>query len=115
MRINGFVFSALIVSMMPGAALADDPKDPAMRDAAARARDAEITRQLNRREGEAVRQRDARYARGWRAARGQAARSREHERAMASYARSRSQYEREMAEWRRAVAACRAGNYSACD
>ncbi len=69
-----------------------------------------------------VRARDARYAEGWRAARAgdlaandYAARSRDHDRAMASYARSRAAYERAMVEWRQAVAACRAGDYSACE
>jgi hypothetical protein len=34
---------------------------------------------------------------------------------VADYSRSRARYERDMAAWRRAVAACRAGDYSACD
>lgn len=125
MRVNPFVCAAIIAAMMPAAALADDPKDPAMRSAAARARDREIIRQLNLQELARVRQRDAGYAEGWRAARLRgsyaaddeeyAARSRDHERALANHARDRAQYERDMAEWRRAVAACRAGDYSACD
>lgn len=121
MRVNPFICAAIVALMVPAGALADDPHDPTMRSAAARARDREMIRQLNREEGERVRRRDARNWRVMRAggsdADGEeyAARSREHERAMANYARSRAQYQREMAEWRRAVAACRAGDYSACD
>jgi hypothetical protein len=125
MKVNPFICAALFAAMMPAAALADDPHDPAMRSAAARAHDREVIRQLNLKEAARVRERDARYAQGWRAARGNrsqaardeeyAARMQDHERAMASYTRSRAQYERKMAEWRQAVAACRAGDYSACD
>lgn len=111
MRINLFICAAIVAAMMPAVALADDPHDPTMRTAAARARDREMTRQLNLAEIARVRQRDARYA----ASDDEyAARSQDHERAMANYVRSRVQYEREMAGWRRAVAACRAGDYSAC-
>jgi hypothetical protein len=122
MRVKSFVCAAIVAVLMPAVAMADDPKDPTMRSAAARARDHEIIRKLNQQELARDRERDARYAVGWRAARnakGQnaeyAARSREHERAMANYARDRAQYEKKMAEWRRAVAACRAGDRSACD
>jgi len=34
---------------------------------------------------------------------------------MADYARDRAQYERDMAAWRRRVADCNAGDWSACD
>ena len=125
MRVHSFICAAIAAAIMPVAARADDPNDPAMRSAAARARDREMTRQLNLEEIARVRQRDARSAEGRRTARAggsyaagedeYAARSRDHERAMANYARNRAQYEREMAAWRRAVAACRAGDYSACD
>jgi hypothetical protein len=117
MRGKVFVWAAIVAAMLPAAALADDPHDPAMRNAAARARDREITRGLNAREHAMVRQRDARYARERRGFGGDeyAARSQDHDRAMASYARNRAQYEREMAEWRNSVAACRSGDYSACD
>jgi len=123
MRAFPFICAAIIASMMPSFALADDPHDPTMRSAAARARDRAIIRQLNLRELERVRRRDARNAQHRRAARkGYAARKREyaarlhgHELAKANYARSRAKYERDMAEWRRAVRACRAGDYSACD
>jgi hypothetical protein len=122
MRVNPFLFTALVAAVMPAVALADDPNDPAMRSAAARARDHEIIRQLNKQELAKVRERDAHYAEGWRAARANgssaadyAARSQDHDRAMTDYARDRARYEREMAAWRRAVAACRAGDNSACD
>lgn len=125
MRNSLFACTAIVAAFMPAVALADDPNDPAMRSAAARERDREIIRQLNRQELARVRARDARYAEGWRAARASgnrngaeaeyAARSRDHDRAMADYARDRALYERQMAKWREDVAACRAGDYSACD
>lgn len=119
MRAHVLACAALVAAMMPAMALADDPDDPAMRSAAARARDRETIRQLNLRELAMVRERDARYAEGWRTYRadrgddaGYAERSREG--ATSDYARKRAQYERDMARWRRAVAACRAGDYDAC-
>ena len=122
MRGNPFLCAVIVAAMMPTAAFADDPNDPSMRNAAARARDRELTRQLNLEEQASVRERDARATQGWRAARSRdnaaaneyAARSRDHDRAVANYNRSRAQYEQDMAGWRRAVAACRAGDYSAC-
>lgn len=48
-------------------ALADDPNDPSMRSAAARARDKAIIRQLNLDQAAYVKARDARQAAGWRA------------------------------------------------
>lgn len=86
-------------------AYADDPYDPTMRSPAARARDKAIIRSLNLKELARVRERDARYAAEARASRN----------AMDAYAADRARYERDMAAWRRAVAACRAGDYSACD
>jgi hypothetical protein len=90
--------------------MADDPKDPTMRSAAARERDRQMIRQLNLQELARVRERDAR----WAASGNDPASGQDHERAMANYARDRVQYERELAAWHRAVAACRAGDYSAC-
>jgi len=58
---------ALGIALLSSAALADDPHDPAMRSAAARARDKEIIRQLNLAEARKVQQRDARLAKQWRA------------------------------------------------
>lgn len=123
MRVNPIICAAIVATMMPAVALADDPHDPVMRSAAARARDREMIRQLNLEERARVRLRDARNAQRLSAARitsryaatEYAALSREHERAMANFVSSRMRYEREMAEWRRAVDACRAGYYSACD
>lgn len=113
MRVVFLISAAVAAAMVPMVAQADDPLDPSMRSAAARARDRELTRQLNLQEMARVRQRDAhRHAAG---AGDHAARSRDHDRAMALYARNQAEYERELADWRRAVAACRAGDYSACD
>lgn len=121
----------MAAALAPGAALADDPHDPAMRSAAARARDkAEIAR-LNRNQLAYVSKRDAGYAKDWAAYRdaqgagqgqGQArgARSDYEETAYdegsdgAAYTQSRRQYERDLAEWRYAVNQCRAGNYAYC-
>lgn len=58
---------ALGLAALAGAAMADDPHDPAMRSAAARARDHEQIRQMNLAQLRYVRQRDAQYAKGWRA------------------------------------------------
>lgn len=113
---------ALLLASAP--AHADDPKDPAMRTAAARARDREITRQLNLGQLAAVRERDAAYAAGWAAMRraggseraeaDHAARTREHRQALADYAAARADYESRMAQWRRQVDACNAGDHAAC-
>jgi len=95
-----------------------------MRDPAARAADRAEVRRLNLRESAMVRERDARYAAESHASRRGVAlaaeddyadRVQDHREAMRSYARDRAQYEGRMAEWRRAVAACQAGDYSACD
>jgi hypothetical protein len=123
MRINHLICAAIVATMVPAMALADDPRDPTMRHAAARARDSETTRQLNLEAGAIVRERDARNMQGWRTAGSgyaadsdtYAARAQDHDRAMTDYARDRSQYERDMAAWHRAVAACRDGDYAACD
>src|SRR3569832_845033 len=133
MRGTLFVCAAVAAAMLPAMALADDPRDPTMRNAAARARDSETTRQLNVQERTMVRARDARQMadmRGYRdgdadgydvaandyAVRSQdyAARQQDHRRAQSDYERGRAQYERDMADWHRAVAACRAGDYAAC-
>lgn len=99
---------ALGAALLPSAAMADDPNDPTMRSAAARARDRAIIKRLNQEQLSHVRQRDAGYAEGWRAYRSRGADAED-------YAQRRDDYERKMAAWRRAVAACRAGDYSACD
>ncbi len=113
MKPSHIVCALWAVAMIPSAALADDPNDPTMRNPAARARDRELTRRLNQQEIARVRQRDARIYAAYGEER--TARSHDHDRALAAYDRSRAQYEQDMAAWRRAVAACRAGDYSACD
>ncbi|WP_428334121.1 hypothetical protein [Novosphingobium sp.] len=124
MKVGLYAFTAVVAAMMPSAAMADEPADRAMSSATARSRDHEAIRQSNLKELAMVRQRDAQYAEGWRttqqsspSAEGNAdyaGRSRDHERAMADYAHSRARYEQDLAQWRRAVAECRQGNYSAC-
>lgn len=89
-------------------ARADDPHDPTMRSATARARDRAVIRQLNLRELAHVRQRDARLAR-----RQDTASAAYHQR-YAAYQRQRDRYAQDMAAWRRAVAACQAGEYRSC-
>jgi len=122
MKVNPFICTAIVAALMPAAAMADDPRDPAMRNAAARARDSDATRQLNLQESAMVHHRDAPGRHVVRADGSYEvspseypASAREYQRAMADYTRSRAQYERAMAEWHRAVAACEAGDYAACD
>jgi hypothetical protein len=100
LKITTLICAGLMAALLPSVALADDPNDPSMRSAAARARDHELTRQLNLRQSAMVRERDARYAQTWQA--------------QGSYTQARAQYERDMETWRHDVAACRAGDYSAC-
>lgn len=122
MRVKTLLCAALVAVTIPSAARADDPNDPTMHSATARARDHAMIRQLNLDELARTRARDARLAEGWRTYReadGAHGGARyvpagEYERASARYARDRAAYERRMAEWRRAVAACRAGDYDAC-
>ncbi|WP_068074124.1 hypothetical protein [Novosphingobium lentum] len=121
MRVMLTMCAALGVAMVPAVAHADDPHDPAMRSAAARAHDRDVVRQLNRDELARTQARDARYAQGWsdwrdgRGEQGSRSEYAEADRSQADYARERARYERDMASWRRAVAACRDGDYSACD
>ena len=91
---------ALGLSTMPSIALADDPNDPKMRSAAARARDKAIIRQLNLDQAAHVKARDARQAAGWRAYK--------------AYPSQQAAYERRMAEWRRAVRMCESGHHEYC-
>lgn len=84
----------VLICAVPSPALADPPFE----DAEHRA-DRLRTEQLNRDAGAAARRRDRAAA---------AARDR-------GYAAARARYEARMAEWRRQVAACRDGDYSACD
>lgn len=64
-------FAALAAISLSVPAGAEDPNDPSMRTAAARAKDKARIRQLNLQELERVRARDAQYAEGWRAYRAQ--------------------------------------------
>lgn len=91
---------ALALTAMPGAALADDPNDPEMRSAKARARDRAMIRELNLAQLRHVRERDAKNAAGWRAVREQP--------------RKIAEYERRMAEWRHAVRMCERGHSEYC-
>jgi len=62
------VYGAIALGLMivSSAALADDPHDPTMRSAAARARDREVIRQLNLAELRHVKARDTRLSKQWR-------------------------------------------------
>ena len=91
---------ALGCATVSSAVLADDPRDPAMRSAEARARDKAIIRQLNLDQAAYVKARDARYAKGWQAYK--------------DYPAQRAAYERKMAEWRRAVRMCESGHNEYC-
>lgn len=92
---------ALGCAVVSSAAYADDPRDPAMRSAAARARDKAIIRQLNLDQAAYVKARDARQAKGWAAYK--------------AYPAQQAAYERKMAEWRRAVRMCESGHHEYCD
>ncbi len=109
----------LFATSVANSAVAQDSRDPALDSA--HARDREQTRQLNMTEGAKVRERDARYAQGWVShPRGEAAaayqnRIRDYERNMADYRQDNARYDQQMDRWRRAVAACRQGDVSACE
>lgn len=110
---------ALALAALPTLALADDPHDPKMRTQAARERDRGVIRRLNQQELARVRERDAGYAQGWAAwkahkARAHGEQAADRRDADRSYADARDDYEQRMAEWRRAVAACREGRYEYC-
>jgi hypothetical protein len=90
MRLGMIVGAALLLA---GPAWADNPHDPSMQRAEARARDRAMTRELNRREIAYVKHRDS----------AEASRGASNAAALADYARSRAQYERDLAAWRRAV------------
>lgn len=105
----------LAAALVPSVARADDPNDPAMRTRAARERDRAQIRQMNRNQLAYVQRRDAGYARDWAAWRNAQGNSTSADDSRSDYARQRAQYQRDMANWRRQVAACRAGDYSACN
>lgn len=91
---------ALGCATVSSIAYADDPNDPTMRSATARARDKAIIRQLNLDQAAYVRARDARQAAGWRAYK--------------AYPSRQAAHERHMAEWRRAVRMCESGHHEFC-
>jgi hypothetical protein len=97
---------AMSASLLPAVALADDPRDPSMKSAAARARDSAETKRLNQGQLSYVRDRDARILGNHREAQGEIDRN---------YANARADYSRKMAAWRRAVAACNAGQRDYCE
>jgi hypothetical protein len=84
-----------------------------MRSAEARARDKASIKKLNEDQLSYVRKRDAEYARGWKAYSHAKADNR-YEADQRAYADARRDYESAMADWRRDVAACRAGHYERC-
>jgi hypothetical protein len=115
-----------------GTARADDPNDRMTPEDIAR--DAAIIRKLNRDQLEYVRKRDAQYAAGWKAYdrannRAEAAdygdtrddesdyqaSRRDYADQSRAYAQARRDYETDLAQWRRDVAACRAGDYARCE
>jgi hypothetical protein len=96
---------ALGAALLPTAAFADDPHDPTMQSAAARARDRAIIKQMNQQQLAYVRERDAKRRQAYREA--QSARD--------TYADARAEYAHKMRAWRRAVAACNAGRWDYCD
>ncbi|MBT2185989.1 hypothetical protein KK488_03420 [Sphingobium sp. H33] len=93
-------------TLLPTVSFADDPRDPAMRNPAARARDRAMTKRLNQGQLAYVRQRDAKTLRTYREA------QKEHE---GGYADAHADYLRKMAAWRHAVSACKAGQWEYCD
>ena len=97
--------AAMGAALLPAVAHADDPNDPTMRSAAARARDRAIIKRMNQQQLAYVRQRDARMMENYRAANGD----------RDSYDDARADYARRMASWRHAVAACNAGRWEYCD
>lgn len=97
---------AMGAALLPAAALADDPRDPTMHNPAERAHDRAITRRINQAQLAYVRQRDDTSARAQRAV------WTEHD---GAYADARAEYARNIAAWRRAVAACNAGRWEYCD
>lgn len=121
---------ALSTQAFSGTARADDPNDRMSPEDIAR--DAAIIRKLNRDQLDYVRKRDAQYATGWKAydrangdddryadARDDEDNYRDRRRDYAgqsrAYAQARRDYEADLAQWRRDVAACRAGDYSRCE
>lgn len=116
---------AFSVIALPSVALADDPRDPEMQNEQAVALDRAKVRQLNLDMLAQVSARDAGYAAAWKQYEEAKANEAQHAEAyrnrmaaykqeQSRYAADRESYEQAMADWRRDVAACRAGDRSAC-
>lgn len=105
---SGSFVCALVLGaiLQPGIARADDPHDPAMKNVAAKAQDRADTKKLNQGQLAFVGQRDDKTLRTFHQAQDDNAKA---------YAGARAEYERKMAAWRRAVAACKAGHTEYCD
>ncbi|MBV1918316.1 MAG: hypothetical protein KUG65_09695 [Sphingomonadaceae bacterium] len=112
-RTIGLQATVLALAAGSTSALADDPLDPAM-DEAAIARDREIIRKLNRDMLAQVQARDRAYAKGWKdyaRAKTDPRYGPEHyerrladfKRTQSRYAQDRRQYEKAMADWRNHV------------
>ena len=121
------IFAALAfgAAALPGAAMADDPRDPEMQSEQAVALDRAKVRQLNLDMLAQVTARDAGYAAAWKQYEEAKANEAQHAEAyrirmaaylqqQSRYAADRQSYEQAMEDWRRDVAACRAGDRTAC-
>jgi hypothetical protein len=113
---------ALAAATLPSVALADDPLDPKMQSEAARERDRMLIRKLNQDMLAQVEARDAKFAANWQAYRDAPKAQEEYRRQLSAYqsgqdayTADRKRYEQAMADWKRNVAACKAGNYAACE
>jgi len=109
--------AVILAASLPHVTLADDPRDPAMKNRAAREADAAEIRRLNRAQAAFVQQRDAHYAAGWqqyREAQGARSERRASDADERAYREARRDYETAMADWRRDVQACRSGYYERC-
>lgn len=105
--IGSFVCALAVgAALVPGAAFADDPHDPSMRDPAARARDRAIIRRMNEEQLAYVRRRDGAKMQTFNDVRNDRD---------TRYADARAEYGRKMAAWRHAVAACNAGRWEYCE
>jgi len=111
----GFMAPVCLALAVSTPALADDPRDLAMRSADERARDKAEIRRLNQEQAAFVRERDARLARENAESRSYGSGRRgDVGMAQRDYAEQRRAYDRAMADWRNDVAACRAGYYEHC-
>ena len=96
---------AMALCAFSSPATADDPHDKAMQNAAAHVADSASTKRSNQAELSYVHRRDADSMQSYDGGRVEGA---------TSYARARADYERRLASWRHAVAACTAGQWDYC-